>query len=151
MRGDYRESPNGNNQQLADMPDNGEVGPVEPGKGVLEMHPNGYGFLRDPEANYVRQMSDPFVPGSMIEKYALREGVLFPAWSRPGRRQQGPRLKEILTFDGMPPEKYRERQVLRPAHPHQSRMLAATGNRSPAPDNPGHGPPDARWAKASGR
>jgi transcription termination factor Rho len=108
MRSDYRESPNGNNQQLADMPDNGEVGPVEPGKGVLEMHPNGYGFLRDPEANYVRQMSDPFVPGSMIEKFALREGVLVSGMVQAGRRQQGPRLKEIFDVDGMPPEKYRE-------------------------------------------
>jgi hypothetical protein len=26
--------------------------------------PNGYGFLRDPEANYVRQLSDPFVPAA---------------------------------------------------------------------------------------
>ena len=28
--------------------ENGEIGPLEPGGGVLEMHPNGYGFLRDP-------------------------------------------------------------------------------------------------------
>ncbi len=37
-------------QQPVDVPqENGEIGPLEPGGGVLEMHPNGYGFLRDPE------------------------------------------------------------------------------------------------------
>jgi len=92
--------------QYQDGPDNGDAGPVEPGRGVLEMHPNGYGFLRDPEANYLRQMTDPFVPGSMIEKFGLREGVLIRGMVQPGRRQQGPRLKEITDVDGMPPEEY---------------------------------------------
>ncbi len=54
-------------------PDTGEPGVVEPGLGVLELHPNGYGFLRNPDNNYTREMTDPFVPGSMIEKYGLRE------------------------------------------------------------------------------
>jgi transcription termination factor Rho len=88
--------------------DIGEVGPVQPGGGVLEMHPNGYGFLRDPDAGYVRQLTDPFVPGSMIEKFGLREGLLIRGMVQPGRRQQGPRLREILDVDGMPPDLYRE-------------------------------------------
>jgi len=91
-----------------DVPENGEPGPLEPGRGVLEMHPNGYGFLRDPEAsNYTRQMTDPFVPGSMIEKYGLREGVLVSGMVQPGRRNQGPRLREIQDVDGMDPEQYK--------------------------------------------
>ncbi|MGL6193437.1 MAG: transcription termination factor Rho, partial [Thermoguttaceae bacterium] len=44
--------------------------------GALELHPNGYGFLRDPTNDYTRILSDPFVPGNMIEKFGLREGVL---------------------------------------------------------------------------
>ena len=104
---EYRD-PNNTNVQVADVPDTGEPGPVEPGSGVLEMHPNGYGFLRDPTANYIRQMTDPFVPGSMIEKFCLREGVLVSGMVQAGRRQQGPRLKEIFDVDGMPPEKYRD-------------------------------------------
>ncbi len=44
--------------------------------GVLELHPNGYGFLRDPKNNYLRERTDPFVPGTMIDKFGLREGVL---------------------------------------------------------------------------
>ncbi len=70
------------------------------------MHPNGYGFLRDPKSNYTREMTDPFVPGSMIDKFGLREGVLIQGMIQPGRRQQGPRLKEITDVDGMKPEDY---------------------------------------------
>ncbi|HID74516.1 MAG TPA: transcription termination factor Rho [Planctomycetaceae bacterium] len=88
--------------------ENGEPLPPRPGGGVLEMHPNGYGFLRDPAANYVRQTTDPFVPGSMIEKFGLREGVHIEGLVQPGRRQQGPRLKEIYNVDGIPPEEYRK-------------------------------------------
>jgi transcription termination factor Rho len=90
----------------SDMPDNGEIGPLEEGGGVLEMHPNGYGFLRDPNNNYMRELTDPFVPGSMIEKFGLREGVHVHGMVQPGRKQQGPRLREILDVDGMKPEDY---------------------------------------------
>lgn len=74
--------------------------------GVLEMHPNGYGFLRDPEVTYTRQLIDPFVPGSMIEKYGLREGLKISASIQPGRKTQGPRVKEIYSVEGMPPDDY---------------------------------------------
>ncbi len=86
--------------------ENGEPLPLEPCKGVLEMHPNGYGFLRNPENNYQRERTDPFVPGTMIEKFRLREGVMISGMMQPGRRQQGPRLKEIFDVDGMVPDNY---------------------------------------------
>ena len=86
--------------------DNGEPGVVEPGLGVLELHPNGYGFLRNPKTNFLRERSDPFVPGTMIEKFRLREGVLINGLVQQARKQQGPRLKEIIDVDGMKPEDY---------------------------------------------
>ncbi|HPZ84066.1 MAG TPA: transcription termination factor Rho, partial [Thermogutta sp.] len=76
------------------------------GGGVLELHPSGYGFLRDPAANYERRMSDPFVPGSMIEKYGLRQGVYIRGLVQPGKKGQGPRLREIHDVDGLPPQEY---------------------------------------------
>ena len=72
------------------------------------MHPNGYGFLRNPKNNYPREMTDPFVPGSMIDKFGLREGVLIQGMVQSGRRQQGPRLKEIIDIDGLKPEDYKD-------------------------------------------
>src|SRR4029078_2280244 len=70
------------------------------------MHPNGSAFLRNPDNNYQRERTDPFVPGTMIEKFRLREGVMLSRMMQPGRRQQGPRLKEIFDVDGMVPEEY---------------------------------------------
>jgi transcription termination factor Rho len=85
--------------------DNGEA-PLEPGCGMLELHPNGYGFLRSPDSNYARVRSDPFVPGTMIEKYRLREGLMIRGMVQRARKQQGPRLREITDVDGMPPDEY---------------------------------------------
>ncbi|MFM8326876.1 MAG: transcription termination factor Rho, partial [Pirellulaceae bacterium] len=45
----------------------GEEVPTQEFSGILEMHPNGYGFLRSPSNNYSRERTDPFVPGTMIE------------------------------------------------------------------------------------
>jgi transcription termination factor Rho len=87
------------------LDENGEPQCYE-GAGMLEMHPNGYGFLRSPDNNYSRERTDPFVPGTMIEKFRLRQGVLIKGLVQPGRRNQGPRLKEIQDVDGMPPDDY---------------------------------------------
>jgi transcription termination factor Rho len=89
-----------------EFPEGADTTPPEPGTGVLELHPNGYGFLRAIGNNLSRERSDPFVPGTMIEKFRLREGVLVNGMVQHSRRQQGPRLKEILDVDGMKPEDY---------------------------------------------
>ena len=104
---------------------------LEPGSGVLEMHPNGYGFLRNPETNFSRERTDPFVPGTMIEKFRLREGVLIngmvqqpsqaarPAAQGNPRRRRHARRKTTSTsraFDA--------------AHADQSRRVAAARNRA---------------------
>lgn len=83
----------------------GEVALID-GLGMLELHPNGYGFLRSPDNMYARVRTDPFVPGTMIEKYKLRQGVMIKATVQPGRKQQGPRVREIIDVDGMPPDDY---------------------------------------------
>jgi transcription termination factor Rho len=80
--------------------------PLEPGVGLLELHPNGYGFLRSPSNNYSRERTDPFVPGTMIEKYSLRPGLMITGMVQQARKQQGPRLREITDVDGVPPEEY---------------------------------------------
>ena len=75
-------------------------------EGVLELHPKRYGFLRDPQKNYVAQESDPFVPSALVEKCRLLEGVLIKGEVGPGVRDQGPRLHEIELIDGLPVEEY---------------------------------------------
>jgi transcription termination factor Rho len=73
---------------------------------VLELHPDGYGFLRDPNNDYIRQLSDPFVPASMIDRFCLREGVLLEGLIQPTVERQGPRLREIYNVDGIDPDKF---------------------------------------------
>ena len=80
--------------------------PLEPGFGLLELHPNGYGFLRSPDNNYSRERTDPFVPGTMIEKYGLRPGLMIQGMVQQARKQQGPRLREITDVDGLKPDDY---------------------------------------------
>lgn len=104
--------PQFNNQggRQHDSRQNQDRGPevVTPVQGILELHPKGYGFLRDPKAGYVSQETDPFVSGSLLEKYGIREGVLITGESIPGGRGQGPRLKSIQSIEGRLPEQYAE-------------------------------------------
>jgi len=95
-------------------------------EGVLELHPKGYGFLRDPTKNYAAEDNNPFVSSSLVEKYRLREGVLVKGEVGQGSRGQGPRLKEVELIDGFTPEEYADVSVfdqLTPINPHEQIRL----------------------------
>ena len=79
---------------------NGQETPSGIAEGVLELHPKGYGFLRDIKKDYAAQDTDPFVSSSLIEKYSLRPGILIRGDVGPGSNSQGPRLRSIETIDG---------------------------------------------------
>ncbi|MCA9192500.1 MAG: transcription termination factor Rho [Planctomycetales bacterium] len=126
FRGKRRNAPSVGPKEFPEpeLDENGEV-PLVEFLGILEMHPNGYGFLRSSENNYSRERTDPFVPGTMIEKFGLRQGVCIRSMMQPGRRQQGPRVREIVDVDGMPPDEYSsvknfdDDKVLTPINPEQ--------------------------------
>ena len=42
------------------------------GSGVLEILPDGYGFLRSAESNYLASLEDIYVNSSQIKRYSLR-------------------------------------------------------------------------------
>jgi len=112
--------------------------PLEAGLGLLELHPNGYGFLRSPANNYSRERTDPFVPGTMIEKYRLRQGLVIRGMIQKHRRGQGPRLREIVDIDGMAPEQYIEVKTfdeLTPINPDQWLKLEV-GEKEGEPESP---------------
>src|SRR3989337_2553580 len=44
------------------------------GEGVLEVLPDGYGFLRSPDSNYLPGPDDIYVSPSQIRRFALRTG-----------------------------------------------------------------------------
>ncbi len=95
---------NGPPRQQSNEPRGPEV--LVPVQGTLELHPKGYGFLRDAKAGYVSQETDAFVAGSLIEKYGLREGVHVTGECVSMGRGQGPRLKSVQTIEGRLPEQY---------------------------------------------
>ncbi|RMG47225.1 MAG: transcription termination factor Rho [Acidobacteria bacterium] len=84
------------------------TGPV-PAWGVLEILPEGYGFLRTQKANYLPRPDDVWVAPDIVRDWRLEEGVEIRGKARPtGRR--GPALYEIEEINGLPPERWHDRR-----------------------------------------
>ncbi len=78
--------------------------------GVLEMNPRGHGFLRNPAKHYMPTANDPHVPGQLIDKYNLADGVLLAGPIEPARRgTTGPRLLAVESIEGADPKLYKRR------------------------------------------
>src|SRR5471030_3250077 len=97
-------------------------------QGILELHPRGHGFLRNPAKNYVAQPADPYVDQRLIQKFKLREGLQISGPTEPAQRNSGPRLKTVETIEGMPPDKFVQRNFdeMTPIDPHE-RIRLETG------------------------
>lgn len=79
--------------------------------GVLEMHPKGYGFLRNPARNYAPAPADAYVSGPLVDKFRLAEGVHIAGPLEPPRRgATGPRLATIERIEGGDPKDYHRRK-----------------------------------------
>jgi len=94
-------------------------------EGVLELHPKGYGFLRNPAKNYVAQPGDAYVSAPLVNKLDLREGLLLAGPTEAAKKGSGPRLAEIEQIEGRSPEAYRRRNFddLTPIDPHEQIVL----------------------------
>ncbi len=53
------------------------------GEGVLEVLPDGYGFLRNPQYNYLSSPDDIYVSPSQIRRFGLRTGNIVSGQIRP--------------------------------------------------------------------
>lgn len=100
--------------------------------GVLEIMPDGYGFLRSSDYNYLSSPDDIYVPGAQIKRYALKTGDVVSCRVRPP--QGGERYFPLTSIDkinGRKPEDVRDRipfEHLTPLFPDEKFMLC--GNRS---------------------
>jgi transcription termination factor Rho len=94
-------------------------------QGVLELHPKGYGFLRNPVRHYGPQPSDPYVPAGLVQQHQLREGVLLSGPLEAPKKGTGPRLLRVETIEGMAPDQYPRRNFddLTPVDPHEQIVL----------------------------
>ena len=92
-------------------------------KGVLEILPEGYGFIRSLENNYMPSPTDIYVAPSQIKKFGLRTGDTIIGFARPPQeREKYQALIRIESVNDLPPdpEVLRSRpqfEKLTPYHP----------------------------------
>jgi transcription termination factor Rho len=90
-------------------------------KGVLEVLPDGYGFLRSSDYNYLPSPDDIYVSPSQIKKFSLRTGDFVSGQVRPPK--EGERFFALLRVEavnGIEPNKVRGRTLfdnLTPVYP----------------------------------
>jgi transcription termination factor Rho len=102
------------------------------GEGVLEVLPDGFGFLRSPNYNYLPCPDDIYVSPSQIRKFDLRTGDTVSGQIRPpkeGEKYFALLKVEAVNFEN--PEDAKERVLfdnLTPLYPHQRFALETTPN-----------------------
>ncbi len=69
------------------------------GAGVLEILPDGYGFLRSPDYNYLPGPDDIYVSPSQIRRFGLRTGDTITGTVRPPK--EGERYFALLKVDSL--------------------------------------------------
>ncbi len=91
------------------------------GEGCLEVHDDGFGFLRAPEHNYLPCPYDIYVSPSQIRRFGLRKGDTIAGRVRPPKEQERYyALLEVSTINGEPPERAAEKPLfdnLTPLYP----------------------------------
>lgn len=96
-------------------------------KGVLEVLPDGYGFLRSVDYNYLPSPDDIYVSPSQIKKFGLRTGDTVSGQVRPPK--EGERFFALLRVEAVNdenPEEVRERILfdnLTPLYPKEQLVL----------------------------
>jgi transcription termination factor Rho len=97
------------------------------GEGVLEILPDGFGFLRAPDYNYLPGPDDIYISPSQIRRFNLRTGDVVSGQIRPPK--EGERYFALLKVEGInfeEPEKAREKILfdnLTPLYPNQQLHL----------------------------
>lgn len=80
------------------------------GQGVLEIMPDGYGFLRSSDYNYLSSPDDIYVSGAQIKLYGLKTGDVVEGSVRPPR--EGEKYFPLVRADkinGRKPDEIRDR------------------------------------------
>jgi len=90
-------------------------------EGVLEILPDGFGFLRSPDANYLSGPDDVYVSGHQIRRFFLRKGDTVAGEIRaPRRGEKYFALKTVDTTNGESPQAARTKVLfdnLTPLYP----------------------------------
>jgi len=104
------------------------TGDVGDGAGVLEVHPDGYGFLR--AGNFLPGKNDVYVSNAQIRRFSLRSGDQVEGKTRPQR--EGDRYAAMLYItkingaEADEPHTRKDFDELTPIYPHQIIRLSSS-------------------------
>ena len=125
------QNPNQHQQQKPQQPRIEFEGTVQ-AVGVLEVMPDGYGFLRSSDYNYLNSPDDIYVSQSQIKSYALKNGDTILGEIRPPR--EGDKYFPLVRVDrinGRKPEEVRDRvpfDFLTPLFPDEKFNITGNGH-----------------------
>lgn len=100
--------------------------------GSLEMAPDGFGFLRSADYNYLTSPDDVYVSNQQIKTYGLKQGDTVHGTIRPPR--EGDKffpLLQIHRINGLTPDELRDRiqfEFLTPLFPEEKFNITGVGN-----------------------
>ena len=102
------------------------------GEGVLELIPEGYGFLRSADYNYLNSPDDIYVSPSQIKLFGLKAGDTVTGVIRPPK--EGEKyfpLVQVLEINGLEPNAVRDRvqfEYMTPLFPNEKFNLTGNGH-----------------------
>jgi transcription termination factor Rho len=100
------------------------------GEGVLEILPDGFGFLRSPNYNYLPSAEDIYVSPAQIRRFDLKKGDTLSGTIRPPKdKEKYFALLKVDKINGRAPEKARERilfENLTPLYPSERLVMETT-------------------------
>ena len=102
------------------------------GEGVLEMMPDGYGFLRSSDYNYLSSPDDIYVSPSQIKLFGLKTGdTVYGSVRPPKEGEKYFALLKVDTINGKKPEEVRDRvpfDYLTPLFPFEKLNLVTSSS-----------------------
>lgn len=129
---DRRPKNNNHHKNKKDSNFNIDFDGVISSEGVLEMMPDGYGFLRSSDYNYLSSPDDVYVSPSQIKLFGLKTGDTITGSIRPPKEgEKYFALLKVSAINGRKPEEIRDRvpfDYLTPLFPHEKFNLSTTSN-----------------------
>ena len=103
------------------------------GEGVLEILPDGFGFLRSPNYNYLPSAEDIYVSPAQIRRFDLKKGDTVKGTIRPPKeKEKFFALLKVDTINDETPDRARERihfENLTPLYPDERIVMETTSDK----------------------
>ena len=121
-------------QEAPKNPSNHNEGNEKRAAGVLEILPDGYGFLRSVNDNYLPGPEDIYVSPSQIKRFKLKTGHFVEGSTRaPKTKERFHALLKLEQVNGVDPEQIRHQRSFdkyTPLHPNEKFNLSSTSDMS---------------------